>query len=169
MQRTSTTDRYINRERFFGIFFLMTFRHIFSGEFWSTAILCSGQWRLAAILKAASQTSNLNILVNPKPNSKIFYDMNQGHRWVRFMKKTRGQNSRATVPLMERPVFTAISEGVTDVNRYCGYCPFLKILMPSWCSPRSRYLIPGLAPGIRHVHHSVVPFFNRFRKTFNTF
>ncbi len=78
----------------------MTFRHIFSGEFWLTAILYSRQWRLAAILTAASQTSNLNVSANSKQNSKIFYDMNQGHRWVWFMKKTRGKKSRATVPLI---------------------------------------------------------------------
>ncbi len=79
----------------------MTFRHIFSGEFWLTSILYSRQWRLAAILTAASETSNLNISANSKQNSKIFYDMNQGgHRWVRFIKKTRGKKSRATVPLI---------------------------------------------------------------------
>ncbi len=27
--------------------------------------------------------------------------MNQGHRYVRLMEKSRGQKSRATVPLME--------------------------------------------------------------------
>jgi hypothetical protein len=79
--------------------FFMTFHHIFSGEFWLTAILYSGQWWLAAILTAANQTLNFNILANSKPNSKIFYNMNQGDRWFEFMKKTRGKKSRATVPL----------------------------------------------------------------------
>ncbi len=113
------TDRYINRERFFGIFFFMTFRHIFSGEFWLTAILYSGQRRLAAILRAASQTSNLKISANSKPNSKIFWDMYQGHRWVRFMKKSRCQKSRATVLL---------SKNIVDANDFRLCCALVAMV-----------------------------------------
>ncbi len=92
-------------------YFFMTFRQIFSGEFWLTAILYSGQQRLAAILTAASQTLNLNISANLKPNLKIFYDMNQGDKWFWFMKKTRGQKSRATVPLI---LVVRLHRGVAD-------------------------------------------------------
>jgi hypothetical protein len=58
---------------------------------------------------AASQTSNLNISSNSKPNSKIFQGMNQCFRWVRLMKKTRAQKSRATVPLSDNRYFTIIA------------------------------------------------------------
>jgi hypothetical protein len=41
---------------------------------------------------------------------KTFYDMNQGYRWVRFMKKTRGKKSRATVPLIWPAIYVLICE-----------------------------------------------------------
>jgi hypothetical protein len=45
------------------------------------------------------QHSKTNISPNSKKNSKIFHGVNSGTIWGRFMEKTRGQKSRATVPL----------------------------------------------------------------------
>ncbi len=45
--------------------------------------------------------TNPNISTNSKPNSKIYYVVNQRLIWGRFMKKTRGRQSRATVPLSD--------------------------------------------------------------------
>jgi hypothetical protein len=39
------------------------------------------------------------ISANLQQNSKIFYSMNQGPRWVCLMKKPKGQKSHDTVPL----------------------------------------------------------------------
>ncbi len=58
-------------------FFFMTFRHIFSGEFWLTAILYSGQWRLAAILKA---NSKLKILISRRIWNRI---QKYSRTWIR--------------------------------------------------------------------------------------
>ncbi len=48
----------------------------------------------------AEQHSKTNISPNSKKNSKIFQGVNSGTIWGRFMEKTRGQKSRATLPLM---------------------------------------------------------------------
>jgi hypothetical protein len=47
----------------------------------------------------AEQHSKTNISPNSKKKSKIFQGVNSGTIWGRFMEKTRGQKSRATVPL----------------------------------------------------------------------
>ena len=47
----------------------------------------------------AEQHSNTNISANSKQNSKIFQGVNLGTIWGRFVEKTGGQKSRATVPL----------------------------------------------------------------------
>ncbi len=77
----------------------MTRRYIYGGRLSLAGLIFSGQLRLAAILTAASQTSNSNISANSKPNLTNFLNMNQGPRWVRLIEKSRRQKSRATVPL----------------------------------------------------------------------
>ncbi len=133
MQRTSTTDRYINREQFFGVFFLMTYGHIFNGEFWLNAILYNGQWRLAAILTAASQTLNFKILAN---SNRIW---KYSRTWIRG---TGGFDSWKKL----------------EVKISC-YCPFE--VMPILChkteSPWDTTTItPRPTPPYRHASYAAV-------------
>jgi hypothetical protein len=55
------------------------------------------------------QHSKTNISANSKKNSKIFSGVNSGTRWDRFVEKTRGQKSRATVPLNKLVVVYAFT------------------------------------------------------------
>jgi hypothetical protein len=61
--------------------------------------LSSNKIRISAVSYSADTHTNLNISTNSEPNSKIYYGVNQRPIWGRFMKKTRGRQSRATVPL----------------------------------------------------------------------
>ena len=48
-----------------------------------------------------SKTEITNISMKTKKTSKIFWGINLGSRYFRFMKKTRAQKSHATVPLIK--------------------------------------------------------------------
>ncbi len=54
---------------------------------------------ISAISYSADTPTNPNISANSKPNSKKFQGVNQGPILGRLLKKNRGRQSRATVPL----------------------------------------------------------------------
>jgi hypothetical protein len=64
----------------------------------------------------AEQHSKTNISANSKKNSKIFQGVNSGTIWGRFVEKTRGQKSCATVPLSKILAIALSPEYFTTSN-----------------------------------------------------
>jgi hypothetical protein len=79
--------------------------------------LLSNTIRISAASYSADTHTNPNISTNSKPNSKIYYGVNQRPIWGLFMKKTRGRQSRASVPLSNNCWFVIIAYYYISVHQ----------------------------------------------------